>query len=66
MLIEDQFLHSLIFFLKVSVKLPQKEYQHISPVEVQLMVVANLLIDPADVYLLPGDLIKYRILQVCL
>lgn len=28
------------------------------------MVVANLLIDPADVYLLPGDTIKYRILQV--
>lgn len=49
---------------KVSVKLPQKEYRHINPVEVQLMVVANLLIDPADVYLLPGDSIKYRILQI--
>lgn len=49
---------------KVSVKLPQKEYAHINPVEVQLMVVANLLIDPADVYLLPGDTIKYRILQI--
>lgn len=49
---------------QVSVKLPQKEYSHVSSVEVQLMVVANLLIDPADVYLLPGDSIKYRILQV--
>lgn len=48
----------------VSVKLPQREYAHVSPVEVQLMVVANLLIDPADVYLLPGDIIKYRILQI--
>ncbi|PSN36073.1 hypothetical protein C0J52_06709 [Blattella germanica] len=28
------------------------------------MVVANLLIDPADIYLLKGDSVQYRILQV--
>jgi hypothetical protein len=30
----------------------------------QLMVVANLIIDPGDIYLLEGDSVQYRILQV--
>lgn len=49
---------------KVSVRMPHPEYQKVKPIEVQLMVVANLIIDPADVHLLNGDTIHYRILQV--
>ncbi|KAJ9594722.1 hypothetical protein L9F63_013996, partial [Diploptera punctata] len=49
---------------KVSVKLPQEEYHHIPLFEIALSVVANLIIDPADIYLLKGDSVKYRILQV--
>jgi nuclear pore complex protein Nup210 len=49
---------------QVSVRLPHAEYQHVPAIEVQLMVVANLIIDPADIYLLKGDSVQYRILQV--
>jgi hypothetical protein len=49
---------------QVSVRLPYSEYQHIPAIEVQLTVVANLIIDPADIYLLKGDSVQYRILQV--
>jgi hypothetical protein len=49
---------------QVSVRLPYAEYQHVPAVEMQLMVVANLIIDPADIYLLKGDSVQYRILQV--
>ncbi|XP_069681338.1 nuclear pore membrane glycoprotein 210 isoform X2 [Periplaneta americana] len=49
---------------KVSVRLPYSEYQDVSAIEVQLMIVANLIIDPADIYLLKGDSVRYRVLQV--
>ncbi|XP_063241052.1 nuclear pore membrane glycoprotein 210-like [Bacillus rossius redtenbacheri] len=49
---------------KVSVRLPHQEYSHVSPIEVQLMVVANLIIDPADVYIMPCDTVLFQILQV--
>lgn len=49
---------------KVSVRLPHAEYQHVPVIDMQLMVVANLIIDPADIYLLKGDSVQYRILQV--
>lgn len=50
---------------KVSVNLPYTEYRHVLPAEVNLMVVANLLIDPPDAYVLKGDTVKFRLLQVC-
>lgn len=50
--------------LQVSVRLPHSEYLHVPAIEVQLMVVANIIIDPADIYLLKGDSVQYRILQV--
>ena len=53
-----------LFFLKVSVRLPHAEYHHVPAIEMQLMVVANLIIDPGDIYLLEGDSVQYRILQV--
>jgi nuclear pore complex protein Nup210 len=51
---------------QVSVRLPHAEYRHVPAIEMQLMVVANLIIDPGDIYLLKGDSVKYRILQVSL
>lgn len=41
------------------------EYYNVAPVEVQLSVVANLLLDPPDAYILQGDTVRYRLLQVC-
>jgi len=58
------FLFFFLFFLKVSVRLPHAEYHHVPAIEMQLMVVANLIIDPGDIYLLEGDSVQYRILQV--
>jgi nuclear pore complex protein Nup210 len=49
---------------QVSVQLPHAEYKHVPAIDMQLMVVANLIIDPADIYMLKGDSVKYRILQV--
>lgn len=49
---------------KVSVKLPYPEYTTVSPAEVSLMVVANLIIVPADIYIIRGDTIQYKIIQV--
>ncbi|XP_018577251.1 nuclear pore membrane glycoprotein 210 [Anoplophora glabripennis] len=46
---------------KVTVRLPWPEYKHIEANEVQLMVVANLLITPPDVYVMPGDVVPYKI-----
>ncbi|XP_031623845.1 nuclear pore membrane glycoprotein 210 isoform X2 [Contarinia nasturtii] len=50
---------------RVSVDLPYAEYQHIvAPVEVNIVVLANILLDPSDVHILVGDSISFRILQL--
>lgn len=49
---------------KVTVNLAYPEYSNVKTAEVSLMVVANLMIDPADVYMLRGDVIQYKIIQV--
>lgn len=49
---------------KVAVKLLHQEYKHVSPVEVELIVVANLIIIPSDVTIMPFDSFTYRIVQV--
>ncbi|KAG8234300.1 hypothetical protein J437_LFUL014462 [Ladona fulva] len=36
----------------------------VPPVEVTLVVVANLMIDPPDIYVIPGCTIQYRVLQI--
>lgn len=38
--------------------------QQLTPASVDLMVVANLLLDPADVYLLPHTVVKYTVFQL--
>lgn len=42
----------------------QPEYSHLKPLEVPLLVVANLLLQPAEVYLTQGDTIFLQVLQV--
>ncbi|XP_071451891.1 nuclear pore membrane glycoprotein 210 [Hetaerina americana] len=63
---------------KVSVRLPRQQGSAIRgglpasvasapsvpPVEVTLVVVANLLIDPPDIYVMPSCTIQYRVLQM--
>lgn len=49
---------------KVAVKLLYSEYKQVTPVEVELIVVANLIIIPSDVTIMPFDSFIYRIVQV--
>lgn len=48
----------------VSVQLPYPEYKHVQPCKVLLIVVANLLLSPAEVYMMPGDVINFKIFYV--
>lgn len=50
---------------RVFVKLPYDEYKHVRGYEVQLSVIANIIMSPADVYLMVGDTVQFRIIQVC-
>lgn len=49
---------------KVSVNLPQPEYKHVKPCSIQLSVIANLLILPADAYIMVGDTVTFQIIHV--
>lgn len=49
---------------KVSVHLPHSDYSHVHPIEVDIMVLANIILDPSDVHILVGDSISFRVLQV--
>ncbi|XP_014209952.1 nuclear pore membrane glycoprotein 210 [Copidosoma floridanum] len=49
---------------KVSVEILYPEYKNVQAVEVELIVVANLIIIPSDVTIMPSDSFKYRIVQV--
>ncbi|XP_046623224.1 nuclear pore membrane glycoprotein 210 [Neodiprion virginianus] len=49
---------------KVSVKLSHPEYTHVPPIEVELIVVANLIIIPSDVTMMAYDSFNYRIMQM--
>lgn len=49
---------------KVSVRLPYAEYAQVPSVAVDIMVLANILIDPADVHILVGDRTRFRVLQL--
>lgn len=50
---------------KVSVELPYPEYHHIvAPLDVNIVVLANIILDPSDVHILVGDAVAFRILQV--
>ncbi|XP_058828895.1 nuclear pore membrane glycoprotein 210 [Topomyia yanbarensis] len=49
---------------RVTAKLPYAEYSHVSPVEVNIMVLANLILDPSDVYIMSGDTVSFKVLQL--
>lgn len=50
---------------KVTVQLPYQEYSNIvTPIEVNIMVLANIILDPSDVHIMVGDSISFKILQV--
>ncbi|XP_065087811.1 nuclear pore membrane glycoprotein 210 [Ochlerotatus camptorhynchus] len=49
---------------RVTAKLPYAEYSHVSPVEVNIMVLANLILDPSDVYIMTGDTVNFKVLQL--
>lgn len=49
---------------KVIVKLPHPEYKEVPEVEVDITVLANLIIDPTDVNILVGDSITFKVLQL--
>lgn len=52
---------------KVSVHLPYQEYiKIVAPIEVNIMVLANIILDPSDVHIMVGDSISFKILQVSL
>ncbi|OAD53088.1 hypothetical protein WN48_10834 [Eufriesea mexicana] len=48
---------------KVSVKLPYPEYKHVPPIEVELIVIANLIIIPSDITVMVYDSFKFKIMQ---
>lgn len=45
-------------------KLPYPEYKHVPPIEVELIVIANLIIIPSDTTVMAYDSFKYKIMQV--
>ncbi|XP_042211678.1 nuclear pore membrane glycoprotein 210-like isoform X2 [Homarus americanus] len=49
---------------RLSVRVAHPAYKHLAPSSVNLMVVANLLLDPADVYVLPHTAVKYTVFQL--
>lgn len=48
----------------VTVTLPYPEYNKIPPLVVQIMVLANLMLDPSDAHILVGDTIEFKIKQL--
>lgn len=49
---------------KVTVRLPQAEYEEVPMHEVQLSVVANLIITPPEVYIMVGDYVSFKIVHL--
>nr|XP_045612932.1 nuclear pore membrane glycoprotein 210-like isoform X2 [Procambarus clarkii] len=49
---------------RLSVRVAHHAYKHLAPASVDLMVVANLLLDPADVYVLPHTAVEYTVFQI--
>uniref|UniRef100_A0A1A9WQW2 BIG2 domain-containing protein n=1 Tax=Glossina brevipalpis TaxID=37001 RepID=A0A1A9WQW2_9MUSC len=49
---------------KVTVNMPYPEYSHVSIIEVYISVLATIILEPSDVYVLQGDTIDFRVLQL--
>ncbi|KAL0127413.1 hypothetical protein PUN28_005602 [Cardiocondyla obscurior] len=48
---------------KVSVKLPHSEYKYVPSIEVELVVIANLIIIPPEITIMARDSFKYKIMH---
>ncbi|XP_029168707.1 nuclear pore membrane glycoprotein 210 [Nylanderia fulva] len=48
---------------KVSVKLPHPEYKHVPSIELELIVIANLIIIPPEITIMAHDSFKYKIMH---
>ncbi|XP_030369021.1 nuclear pore membrane glycoprotein 210 [Scaptodrosophila lebanonensis] len=49
---------------KVTVTMPQPEYNNVAPIEVYISVLANIIIEPSEVHIMTGDTVSFRILQL--
>lgn len=49
---------------RVMVKLPYPEYEHVDQVQVNIDVIANLIIDPVRAAILVGDSIDFKVFQL--
>ncbi|KAB0791745.1 hypothetical protein PPYR_03545 [Photinus pyralis] len=49
---------------KVKVNLPHYEYRNVKGHEVQLSVIANLIITPPEVYMMVGDTVEIKVIQL--
>ncbi|GAB0094117.1 Nuclear pore membrane glycoprotein 210 [Sergentomyia squamirostris] len=49
---------------KVKVSLPYKEYSHVPVIEVDIMILANIILNPSDVHVLVGDTIEFKVFQL--
>ncbi|KAI9583399.1 hypothetical protein GQX74_005147 [Glossina fuscipes] len=49
---------------KVTVNMPYPEYSQVPIIEVHISVLANIILEPSDVFVLEGDKINFRILQL--
>ncbi|XP_068145657.1 nuclear pore membrane glycoprotein 210 [Drosophila tropicalis] len=49
---------------KVTISMPQPEYQNVPHIEVYISVLANIIIEPSEVTIMTGDSINLRILQL--
>ncbi|XP_017017075.1 nuclear pore membrane glycoprotein 210 [Drosophila kikkawai] len=49
---------------KVTIGMPQSEYSHVQPIEVQISVLANIIIEPSEATIMAGDSVTFRILQL--
>lgn len=49
---------------RVTATLPYIDYVHVPSVEVDIMVLANLVLSPSDVYIMPGDTVEFKVLQL--
>lgn len=48
----------------MSVRLPHSEYKHVPSIELELIVIANLIIIPSEITIMAHDSFKYKIMHV--
>ncbi|KAB7497686.1 Nuclear pore complex protein, partial [Armadillidium nasatum] len=51
-------------FARLSVQMGHPSYKNLPPAEVNLMVIANLILEPQDVYILPRTTISYAVFHL--